>query len=134
MYEIKNKDSAKKFKENTQLYQIIFIDDKKLRFRSYTAVGELYDEFILKKRIGKPNLLVEMNWFKNSRQTRQKLLNIDKWSIYGCIRTSQIIKNHRQKGMQNGKRFKVSLGLLKGVIVIRNWMKRWSRLRKGLIL
>tara|TARA_B100000212_G_scaffold326082_2_gene288263 strand:+ start:326 stop:1903 length:1578 start_codon:yes stop_codon:yes gene_type:complete len=61
MYEIKNKDSAKKFKENTQLYQIIFIDDKKLRFRSYTAVGELYDEFILKKRIGKPNLLVEMN-------------------------------------------------------------------------
>ena len=62
MYKIKNKGfRTKKLKENSQLYQIIDIENKKLRFRSYTAIGELHDEFVLKKRSGKPNLLVEMN-------------------------------------------------------------------------
>ena len=46
---------------NTQLYQIIDINNDNLRFRAYTATGKLYDEFILQKRKGKPNLLVETN-------------------------------------------------------------------------
>ena len=61
MYEITKGAYAKKFAENTQLYQIIDIEENNLRFRAYTATGKLYDEFLLKKRQGKPNLLIESN-------------------------------------------------------------------------
>ena len=61
MYEITKGSYAKKFGENTQLYQIIDIDKNNLRFRAYTAIGKLYDEFLLEKRQGKPNLLIESN-------------------------------------------------------------------------
>ena len=61
MYEITKGRYAKKLGENTQLYQIIDINKDSLRFRSYTATGKLYDEFLLKKRSGKPNLLIESN-------------------------------------------------------------------------
>ena len=45
--------------ENTQLYQIIHIDDKNLEYEAYEATGELYDKFTLQKRNGQPNLLLE---------------------------------------------------------------------------
>ena len=61
MYEITKGSFAKKLEENTQLYQIINIDKNNLRFRAYTATGKLYDEFLLEKRQGKPNLLIETN-------------------------------------------------------------------------
>jgi hypothetical protein len=61
MYEITKGTYAKKFAENTQLYQIIDFEENNLRFRAYTATGKLYDEFLLKKRHGKPNLLIESN-------------------------------------------------------------------------
>ena len=51
--------APKKLGENTQLYQIIDIKENELRFRSYDATGELYDEFLIQKQAGKPNLLVE---------------------------------------------------------------------------
>ena len=50
---------AKTFGENKQLYQIIDIDNDTMRFRAFTATGEIHDEFILKKVPGKPNLLIE---------------------------------------------------------------------------
>lgn len=59
MYEITKGDYAKRVAENTQLYQIIDIDDKNLRYRAFTATGELYDTFTLQKRSGQPNLLIE---------------------------------------------------------------------------
>ena len=59
MYPITKGGYAKRVAENTQLYQIIDIEDAALRYRAYTATGELYDEFTLKKRSGKPNLLIE---------------------------------------------------------------------------
>ena len=59
MYEITKGKYAKTFGENKQLYQIIDVDDDKMRFRAFTAIGELYDEFILKKVAGKPNMLIE---------------------------------------------------------------------------
>jgi len=31
--------------ENTQLYQIVRIDDERLRYESWTVAGELYDAF-----------------------------------------------------------------------------------------
>ena len=59
MYEITKGQYAKTFGENKQLYQIIDIDGDSLRFRAFTATGDLYDEFQLQKRTDKPNLLIE---------------------------------------------------------------------------
>jgi len=60
MYDITKGDFAKRVAEDTQLYQIIDIDDAQLRFRAFTATGELYDAFTLEKRGGQPNRLREM--------------------------------------------------------------------------
>jgi hypothetical protein len=59
IYKITKGNYAKKLGENTQLYQIIDIKENELRFRAYDATGELYDEFLIHKQVGKPNLLVE---------------------------------------------------------------------------
>lgn len=45
--------------EDTQLYQIITVDQDKLVYRARTATGAPYDGFTLVKRIGQPNSLVE---------------------------------------------------------------------------
>ena len=45
--------------ENTQLFQVISIEDDKLSFESYTAIGELYDAFDLVKKPNEPNSFVE---------------------------------------------------------------------------
>lgn len=47
--------------ENTQLFQVITIEDNRLSFESYTAIGELYDAFDLVKKEGLPNEFVERN-------------------------------------------------------------------------
>ncbi len=60
MYPIGKGQYAKRVAENTQLYQIIEIDDRELRFKAYTATGELYDAFTLEKREGQPNRLREL--------------------------------------------------------------------------
>jgi 3',5'-cyclic AMP phosphodiesterase CpdA len=44
---------------NTQLYQIIHIDDDQLTFEARTATGELYDKFELVKRPGQTNQIIE---------------------------------------------------------------------------
>ena len=62
MYEVTKGQYAKRFAENTQLYQIIDLDGNTLRFRAFTATGELYDEFKLQKREGQPNQLIESNF------------------------------------------------------------------------
>ena len=59
MYGITKGNYAKRVAENTQLYQIIHIDDKNLEYKAYEATGELYDKFTLQKRNGQPNLLLE---------------------------------------------------------------------------
>ena len=59
MYEITKGKYAKTFGEFKQLYQIIDIENNTLRFRAFTATGKLHDEFVLQKRDGKPNLLIE---------------------------------------------------------------------------
>jgi hypothetical protein len=46
--------------ENTQLFQIITIEDNTLTFESYTAIGELYDAFdLIKKGPDQPNSFIE---------------------------------------------------------------------------
>ena len=59
MYRITKGNYAKKVAENTQLYQIIQVDDNKLEYKAYAATGALYDSFTLEKRAGRPNLLIE---------------------------------------------------------------------------
>ena len=45
--------------ENTQLVQVITVDQDTLRFQSFTATGELYDAFDLIKNIKWPNTLID---------------------------------------------------------------------------
>ena len=45
--------------ENTQLIQVITVDDDTLEYKSYTATGELYDAFDLVKNEDGPNTLVD---------------------------------------------------------------------------
>ena len=59
MYKITKGAFAKNMAENTQLYQVIDINNSRLRFRAFKATGELHDEFLLQKREGKSNLLIE---------------------------------------------------------------------------
>ena len=59
MYPITKGNYAKKFAENTQLYQIIEVNDLSLKYEAYKATGDLYDTFTLQKREGEPNLLIE---------------------------------------------------------------------------
>ena len=59
MYKITKDAFAKRTAEDTQLYQIIDINNSELRFRAFKATGQLYDQFRLQKRKGKPNLLIE---------------------------------------------------------------------------
>ena len=46
--------------ENTQLYQVITVDNDRLIYKSRTVTGELYDAFELQKQPGRPNKLIEL--------------------------------------------------------------------------
>ena len=59
MYGITKDNYAKRIAENTQLYQVIHVDDKNIRYEAYEATGKLYDKFTLEKRDNLPNLLIE---------------------------------------------------------------------------
>ncbi|MCD6440945.1 MAG: metallophosphoesterase family protein [Candidatus Marinimicrobia bacterium] len=45
--------------ENTQLYQVISVDQKTLSYRSYTVTGELYDAFQIVKKRKWPNKFID---------------------------------------------------------------------------
>jgi hypothetical protein len=59
MYNLNHKPFMKRSAEDTQLYQIIHVDGDTLRYEARTAIGEVYDAFLLKKRTGQINELVE---------------------------------------------------------------------------
>ena len=62
MYTISDKSWMKKKAADTQLYQVVDIDNNTLLYRAYTATGVLFDSFkLVKKKQGK-NILTE---FKN---------------------------------------------------------------------
>ena len=50
MYGITKGNYAKRVAENTQLYQIINIDDKNLTYKAYEATGKFYDQLHPKKK------------------------------------------------------------------------------------
>ncbi len=58
MYDLANDPWMQRKGRNTQLFQIITIDDDKLEYQAFSADGELYDAFDLIKSKNKPNKLV----------------------------------------------------------------------------
>lgn len=60
MYGLGPADWAVRFAEDTQLYQIITVDHRELRYQARTATNRLYDQFTLRKRDNQPNLLIEI--------------------------------------------------------------------------
>ena len=58
MYEVEREDWMVRAAERTQLFQVVTIDGDELLFSSYTARGELYDRFRLRKSPGAPNQLI----------------------------------------------------------------------------
>jgi 3',5'-cyclic AMP phosphodiesterase CpdA len=60
MYAGGNTEWAMRAAEDTQLFQVITVDAGELRFEARTATGRLYDAFLLKKRAGAANELIEL--------------------------------------------------------------------------
>ncbi|UTA67120.1 metallophosphoesterase family protein [Emticicia sp. 21SJ11W-3] len=58
MYDISNDPWMNRKASNTQLFQILTVEGNSLLYKAFTATGELYDSFELKKQPGKPNVLV----------------------------------------------------------------------------
>ena len=58
MYNLDREPWMQRAAEDTQLYQIIHIDNDTLRYEARTATGNLYDAFDLNKRVDQPNELV----------------------------------------------------------------------------
>jgi hypothetical protein len=59
MYNVTQKPFMVRMAEDTQLYQVIHIDGMSLRYEARTAIGELYDAFVLEKTLGEPNRMTE---------------------------------------------------------------------------
>jgi acid phosphatase type 7 len=58
MYELSEDPWMFRKAGNAQMFQLITIENNRLLYRAYTAKGELYDSFVLEKRAGKSNTLV----------------------------------------------------------------------------
>ncbi len=61
LYEAGDKDWMQFKGSNRQLFQVITIDNNELHFKAYTANGELFDEFMLKKNRNGKSKFVELN-------------------------------------------------------------------------
>ncbi|MBX3445064.1 MAG: metallophosphoesterase family protein [Planctomyces sp.] len=59
MYDVQRRPFMHRAAEDTQLYQIIAIDGDELTYEARTAAGELYDRFLIRKRAGEPNRLID---------------------------------------------------------------------------
>ena len=60
MYRNTDYSFMERIAEDTQLYQIVHVEQDTLRFEARTAIGELYDAFELHKQDGQINKLVEL--------------------------------------------------------------------------
>lgn len=70
MYDIGLQDWMDRAGSNTQLYQVITVDQQKLSFKAYTVNGDLYDSFDLEKDKQGQNTLVELS---NSLKMQERL-------------------------------------------------------------
>ena len=69
MYELGRRSFMRRAAEDTQLYQIIKIDGLQLTYEARTAVGELYDGFVLRKDEGTRRTLIEQ--MPGTRESRR---------------------------------------------------------------
>jgi 3',5'-cyclic AMP phosphodiesterase CpdA len=60
VYRLSRKPFMVRAAEDTQLYQIIHIDGERLRYEARTAIGQVYDAFVLEKQPGQINKLTEI--------------------------------------------------------------------------
>ncbi|TDE16570.1 purple acid phosphatase family protein [Dyadobacter psychrotolerans] len=70
MYDIGLQNWMDRAASNTQLYQVVTVDDNKLAFKAYTVNGDLYDSFDLLKDKKGQNTLVELS---NSLKMQERL-------------------------------------------------------------
>lgn len=59
MYDLQRQSFMQRAAQDTQLFQLIYIDGDQLHFEARTATGSLYDAFTLTKQDGGPNKLTE---------------------------------------------------------------------------
>lgn len=60
MYELAPKHWMQRAAENTQLFQIITVNNDRLMYKSMTVTSQVYDAFELRKQAGQPNILTEL--------------------------------------------------------------------------
>ncbi|WP_170252530.1 purple acid phosphatase family protein [Adhaeribacter aerolatus] len=72
MYTLGNKEWIGRGAENTQLYQIITIEQDKLIYKSITTTGELYDAFELHKQQGEAARVTEL---KTTNKAERRFTN-----------------------------------------------------------
>ncbi len=60
MYKNTRYSFMQRLAEDTQLYQVIHVDGDSLRYEARTAIGELYDAFVLRKQAGQINQIEEL--------------------------------------------------------------------------
>lgn len=72
----KNRSEFRRVAEDTQLYQLVTVDNDEIRFEAKTAKGELYDAFTLKKRPGAINELIERRPETSERLRPKKTLEV----------------------------------------------------------
>jgi len=58
-YDVGERDFFKRTASGAQLYQIIHVEKDQIKYEARVANGELYDSFVLKKRAGEFNQLIE---------------------------------------------------------------------------
>jgi hypothetical protein len=58
MYDLSDDPWMKRKARNTQLFQVITIDDNKMTYEAFSADGELYDAFDLVKSAKKGNKMI----------------------------------------------------------------------------
>jgi 3',5'-cyclic AMP phosphodiesterase CpdA len=58
MYKVSRRPYMARVAEETQLYQIIRVEENELHYEAHTATGRLYDAFTLRKRPGRTNELL----------------------------------------------------------------------------
>jgi len=79
MYDIGDDWSAKggqrdRIAENTQLFQVITVEGDRLKYESYTAIGELYDAFDLVKDENGRNQFIELRVNGGPEKTHQNTI------------------------------------------------------------
>ena len=79
MYDIGDDWSAKggqrdRIAENTQLFQVITVEGNRLKYESYTAIGELYDAFDLVKNENGKNEFIELRVNGGPEKTHQNTI------------------------------------------------------------